>query len=215
MKNSLIKTILIYIIFFIIVFVLYKYEKIESYSIYLILVFVGILIKDILLYFVNVESKYFPKFDNSRLFKDFRRSRISFINYILVLNRNLLFPIILVWYMIYLLIWQTKLFWLEEISLYKAINSNYLLWVTIFSWVLTIFKEDIDKKYFYDELVGWYFNKNIILTIVLSLLWTYIIFEQVIKLWFLSYPISIISGILIFLVWISILEDDDSEENIA
>ena len=214
MKNSLIKTILIYIVFFIIVFVLYKYEKIETYAIYLILSFVWILIKDILLYLVNVESRYFPRFDKWRLFKDFKKSRISFINFSLVLNRNLLFPVVLVWYMIYLLIWQTKLFWLDDASLYEAINSNYLLWITIFSWILTIFKEDIDKKYFYDELVWWYYNKNIILTVVLSLLWTYIIFNQVIKLWLLSYPISIISGILIFLVWISILEDDDSEEEV-
>ena len=213
MKSSLIKTILIYLVFFLIIFVLYKYEKIETYAIYLILVFVSILIKDILFYLVNVESRYFARFDRVRLFKDFKKSRISFINFSLVLNRNLLFPVVLVWYMIYLLIWQTKLFWLDDASLYEAINSNYLLWITIFSWILTIFKEDIDKKYFYDELLWWYYNKNIILTVVLSLLWTYIIFNQVIKLWLLSYPISIISGILIFLVWISILEDDDSEEH--
>ncbi len=214
MKSSLIKTILIYIIFFVIVFVLYKYEKIEDYSIYFILLFVWILIKDLLLYFVDTEKKYFKKFDTARLFKDFKRSRIWFVDFIIVFNRNIFFPTILVIYMIYLLLWQVQLFWLDKTSLFLWINQNYLLWTTIFSWILTVFKESKDEKYFYEELEGWILSKNIILTIVLSLLGTYIIFNQVIKLGLLSYPISIISGLLIFLVWISILEDDDSEEEI-
>jgi hypothetical protein len=143
----------------------------------------------------------------------FSKGRIWFLNWILIFNRNIFFPFILVFYMIYLLIWQTHLFWLDKKSLFILINQNYLLWLTIFSWILTVFRENIDDRYFYEKLEWWIFSKNILLTISLSLFGTYIIFNQVVKLGLLSYPISIISGILIFLVWISILEDDENLEN--
>jgi len=213
MKNSLIKSILIYIVFFIIIYILYETKKIEVYNIYLILIFVWIIIKDLLLYFVDKDKKYLKKFDKSKLYKDFKRSRIWFIDFTIISNRNIFFPIILVIYMIYLLTWQIHLFWLDKKWLFLWINQNYLLWITIFSWILTVFKENKDEKYFYEELEWWIFSKNIILTILLSLFGTYIIFNQVVKLGLLSYPISIISGLLIFLVWISILEDDEDLEN--
>lgn len=212
MKNSLKLTFLLYIVFFIILFFIYKYEKINDYNIYIILVFVWLVIKDILFYFVDVSGKKNRKIDIKKLFKNFRRSRIGYIDFTLVFNRNFLFPLVLISYMVYLLIWQTKIFDLYELEYFKLINDNYLLVITIVSWILTIFKESIDEKYFYEELGWWYFSKNIILIIILSLFWTYIIFKQVFILWNLVYPISIISGILIFLVWISILDDEDNEK---
>lgn len=208
MKSSLIKTILIYIVFFIIVVLLYKYNKLESYSIYIILSFVWIVIRDMLIYFVDTQNKYLKQFSREKLFKDFSKGRILYLDFILVLNRNIIFPLLLVLYMVYLLVWHTKLFWLDSTKVFTLINSNYLLIFIIITWIITIFKEDIDEKYFHDELEWWYFSKNIILTIILSLFWTYIIYTQVYVLWVLAYSISIISWILIFLVGVSIFEDD-------
>ena len=211
MKNSLIKTIITYIIFILIFVFLYKIWKFKNYWLYFVLWLVFIIIKTILDYFVWETKTYSKKFEFKRLNKEFKKWKIWFINYILVLNRNIIFPFILTIYMIYLLINQTHLFELDNIKIFKFINQNYLLWITIFSWILTVFKENIDEKYLIEKMDNIY--KNVLLTVFLSVLWTYIIFNQVIKLWFLSYPISIISGILIFLVWISILEDNE-EENI-
>jgi len=211
MKNSLIKTIITYIIFILIFVFLYKIWKFKNYWLYFVLWLVFIIIKTILDYFVWETKTYSKKFAFKILNKEFKKWKIWFINYILVLNRNIIFPFILTIYMIYLLINQTNLFELDNIKIFKFINQNYLFWITIFSWILTIFKENIDEKYLIEKMDNIY--KNVLLTVFLSVLWTYIIFNQVIKLWFLSYPISIISGILIFLVWISILEDNE-EENI-
>jgi hypothetical protein len=215
MKTSLkiFLTIFLYIVFFCVIYFLYKYNKIKDYSLYIVIFWLILLIKDLLLYFVDFDKKYFHKFDLSRLFKDLSRSRVSYFHFTLIFNRNLFFPFILIFYMIYLFIWQTHLWGLDKKSLFLAINQNYLLWITTVSWIFTVFKENIDNKYFYEKLEWWIFSKNILLTIWLSIFWTYIIFNQVVKLGFLSYPISIISGILIFLVWISILEDDENLES--
>jgi len=206
--NNKLEVIILYTILISLVYFFCKLWLYTKYNIELILLIVLFVSKDILKYFVDLSSFKEKKISYKKLFTN---SNISNLNLFLILNRNLFFPVILILYMIYLLIWQTHLFWWDKTEIFKIINQNYFLWITIMSGILTVFKDNLDKKYFIE------IKKtpilSIIFTIWLSLLWTYIIFNQVIKLGFLSYPISIISGILIFLVGISILEDNEDIEN--
>lgn len=209
-KVDVLFTIFIYIWYFSLFFYAYKFQVLENYALYLCLWLVLLFIKDILKYFIDKFSFKTTKNNLSKLFFDFTNSKINNIYLFLYLNRNYLFPFILIVYMIFLLVKQTHIFGLDKYKLF-LFNENILLGVTIFSGILTIFKDDKDKNYILEVKKNSYLY--ILLTILLSLLWTYIILEQTIKLWNLSYIISIISWILIFLVWISILEDDE-ESNI-
>jgi hypothetical protein len=213
MKKSIKKSIWIYIFFFFSIFLFYKIWNLEQYKIPLILGFILIFIKDILLYLFEIKEKLKISYNLKQIFSDSDKWKIKWSYLYLFLNRNYFFPFILVLYLVFLLISQTKIFWLNNLEIFKNINSNVLLSITIFSWILTIFKEEKDEEYKIEKITSYWIWLNILLTIWLSILWTYIIFNQVIKLGFLSYPISIISGILIFLVWISILEDDENLEN--
>ena len=211
MKKSIIQSILIYISFWILAYLMYKIWSIEKYKIHLILWLVLISIKDILIYFFEKKKTLKTSHSFKKVINDFDENNIWFVYIWLFINRNYLFPVILTIYMIFLLIWQTKIFNLNDLEVFKLINSNILLWITIFSWILTIFKEDKDNKYKKEKITYKGIWSNLLLTVGLSILWTYIIYIQTMTLWFLSYPTSMISGILIFLVWISILDDDEKE----
>lgn len=211
MKQNIIKSLLIYIFFFISFFIFYKLEILENYKIYLIIWFLLILIKDILIFFYEKEKTLKIRYDFKKIYLNLENNKISGTYFLLFINRNYIFPFILILYMIYLLISQTHLFKIDEYQFYKNINENLLLSITIASWILTIFKEEKDNNYKKEKLTYSWIWFNILLIIFLSIIWTYIIFIQTIKLWILSYPISIISGILIFLVWISILENNKKE----
>jgi len=193
LNNKIKEVIILYVMLISLVYFFYKLWLYTKYNIELVLLIVLFISKDVLKYFVDLSSFKERKFSYKMLFID---SNIDNLNLFLILNRNLFFPIVLVLYMIYLLAWQTHLFWWDKTEIFKMINQNYLLWITIVSGILTVFKDNLDEKYFVEVKKTPIFS--IILTIWLSLLWTYIIFHQVMKLGFLSYPISIISGILIF-----------------
>ena len=203
-NNKIKQDIFLYVMFLGLSYIFYKVGIIKDCSIYLIILLLVFFIKDILKYFYEFNTIAVEKVN---YFKLFTNKTVKNIELFLVLNRNIVFPSLLVIYMIYLLIKQTHLWWLQKyISNVNELQQNILLWVVIISGILTVFKEDIDKKYLEKKHVYPWFH--IILTIVLSVLWTYIIFNQVVKLWNLAYVISLISGLLIFLVWISILEDE-------
>ena len=204
-NNKIKQDIFLYVMFLGLSYTFYKVGIIKDCSIYLIILLLLFFIKDILKYFYDFQYVIEEKINYSKLFND---TSITNIELFLVLNRTVIFPFLLILYMIFLLIKQTHLWWLQKyISNVNELQQNILLWVVIISGILTIFKEDIDKKYLEKKHVYPWFH--IILTIVLSVLWTYIIFNQVVKLWNLVYIISIISWLLIFLVWINILEDEE------
>jgi len=212
MKKSIINSIWIYVIFIFITYLMYKLWNLDNFKIYLILWLVGIIINDILKYFYEKKKCIKTYYNLKKVFIEYKKQQISEIYVFIFINRHYLFPFILVSYMIILLIWQTKLFGLDTNSLFISINSNIILWITIISWILTIFKEEKDKLYKTTEYTYKWISLSIVLSIFLSIIWTYVIYIQTIKLGFLTYLISIISWLLIFLVWISILEDDENEE---
>ena len=175
-------------------------------ALWLILFFVALVIKDILVYFVDLKptSKItYVGIENWNL-----KIKDKLYRYLLI-NRVYVFPVVLVIYLSYLLIKQTHLWNLQDNIFYQIINENLLLVVVIISWIFTVWKEDQDKKY---QKIVQSMNSTYVslaLSIVLSLLWTYIIYGQTIALGWISYFISSIAGILIFLIGVMIIEEEE------
>lgn len=205
MKKNIKKSIYMYILFWISILLFYKSWILDTYKVYLILWFVLIIIKDVLQYFFQIQKVTQIHYNTSQIFS----SENTLYYKILFTNRHYIFPTVLIIYMIILLISNTHIFWLDSLSIFQMIDKNIFLWITILSWILTIFKENNDEFYKQEFQSTKWVALNLILTIILSILWTYIILIQTQFLWWLTYPISIISGILIFLVWISILDENE------
>jgi len=221
MTKKLSSTLLFYVIWLVIVIMRVSLGTFQDVALWLILVLVALVIKDVLLYFVILKpSKKITyigigewgmengewRMGNGKWGMSGRLYRY------LLMNRVYVFPAVLVIYLIYLLIKQTHLWNLENNIFYQIINENVLLGIVIVSWILTVWKEDKDKKYqkITQSMSSTYIS--LALSIFLSLLWTYIIYGQTIALGRISYCISSIAGILIFLIGVMIIEEDGNEK---
>lgn len=102
---------------------------------------------------------------------------------------NQIFQMLLVLYLVLLLIEQV---WQYSVSMY--INLNYLLILVIIAGILSVFTKQKRKK---KEPITW---KDHAYIIILSITGIIIIFIKTQELGWLSYVISIIAGILIFLL---------------
>jgi hypothetical protein len=174
----------------------------------LILVLVLLVIKDVLLYMVDCKATSKETYDRDSIKHD-KKNRMY---YYVLKNRVYVFPVVLSIYLIYLLIKQTHLWNLHNNIFYEIINENFLLVLVILSGILTIFKEDKDTHYKRVTQSMTQTYTHIWLSIFLSLLGTYILYGQVMQLWWISYIISGIVGILIFLIGILIIEDEEDKK---
>ncbi len=206
MNKKVSSTIVLYAIWIAIVIMRLSLGTFQYVALWLILFFVALVIKDILVYFVDLKptSKItYVGIENWNL-----KIKDKLYRYLLI-NRVYVFPVVLVIYLSYLLIKQTHLWNLQDNIFYQIINENLLLVVVIISWIFTVWKEDQDKKY---QKIVQSMNSTYVslaLSIVLSLLWTYIIYGQTIALGWISYFISSIAGILIFLIGVMIIEEEE------
>ena len=111
---------------------------------------------------------------------------------------NTVFNYILIAYLLLLLI--------QEFNYLNQFNSNYLLVATLFFGIITVlFPVKHEEK---KEMKLW----DKILAIVLGIIGVVLIFIKTQDLGWLSYVISIISGILIAMVGFLIYEEDEKEE---
>ena len=172
-------------------------------GIWLIMALLALIIKDILLYTVHLQPMKTITHDTDKA----RQEPKNKLHYYLLANRVYIFPLVLVIYLIYLLIKQTHVWNLHNNIFYQIIDENVFLALVIISWILTVFQEEADKKYQHIETSLWSTYKYIALTIVLSLLWTYIIYTQTIQIGWIGYLISGIAGLLIFLIGVMVIED--------
>ncbi len=210
-RNKLIVDIIVpYIFWFSIFLQFYVKNTLNNFSTELLLWLVFIVCKDIYIYFTDIKTLKTMKIDYSLLKSD----NLKLWPYIIILNRKYIFPILLVLYIIILLIVQTKIFGLDKLYIVNLINQNVLLAFVAISWIITIFRDEIEKKYELEIKSPIYTGLILILVFVLSILGTYIILTQTLKLWVLAYLISFISWILIFLVGILVLEEDDDNKNL-
>ena len=113
-----------------------------------------------------------------------------------------LFQVLLVTYLGLLLIEQL---WTGFVSLY--INLNYLLVIVIILGVLDVFSE---KQPMHRKMAT---KKDYLFVLVLAVLGFFIIKIKTASLGWLSWVISIIAGILIFLLSILVLEDEEGEND--
>ena len=203
LKNTSI-TILLYITWLVIVIMRITLRSFSRVWLLLILLLVILIIKDVLLYMVEYKATEKKTYDRDKIKHD-KKNRIY---YYLLKNRVYVFPAGLSIYLIYLLITQTHLWTLQHNIFYEIINENFLLVLVVISGILTIFKEDKDTKYQIVKQSMTQTYTHIWLSIFLSLLGTYIIYGQAIQLWWISYIISGIAGILIFLIGILIIEEE-------
>ena len=205
MNKKLSSTIVLYAIWIAIVIMRLSLGTFQYIALWLILAFVALVIKDILVYFVDLKPTSKITYIGTRKQETGIRGKLY---YYLLMNRVYVFPVVLVMYLTYLLIKQTHLWNLQDTIFYQITNENVLLVIVIISWIFTVWKEDQDKKY---QKIVTSMNSTYVslaLSIVLSLLWTYIIYEQTMSLWWISYFISSIAGILIFLIGVMIIEEE-------
>jgi len=143
--------------------------------------------------------------------KLFQEKKISIRYYLAIINRIYLFPILLTVYLIYLLIDQTQLRDLHLSVWFLVADETVLLILTILSWVMLVYQEEKDKKFETTRMsmeasFGYYG-----LSIILWLLSTYIIYQQVQDLDTIWSVISVIAGVLVFLVGVLLMEEDGEE----
>ena len=114
---------------------------------------------------------------------------------------NMTFQSLLVLYLILLLAEQI---WPNSVSWY--LNLNFLLICVIIAGILSTFTEQKKQK---KEKIT---KKDYIYISILSIAGFIIIFIKTRELGWLSYIISIIAGILIFLLSYLVLEEDENEK---
>jgi len=209
--NQKIKTSLAIYLLFIAIFSYNIYSgNFSWYSEFFILWLLLMIIKDFLIHAYTIKNTEYNVINYKKVFNDIT-GPLSFTWVFLIINRNILFPLLLIIYLCVLVLEQTHIF---TIKLPVMLSWTWLIFATIFSWICSIFNETIDNIYLsrYDSLIV--SQLHILLSIVLSLLWVYIIMGQTTSLWTISYIISLLSWCIIFLVWISLLEDDGIWENV-
>ena len=198
-------------LFWIVLFV-WTYSFIETSWLWIVLGSITTLIIHIFVSGFTITPSEKITTDLDAVDKDIKDHKIHKFYYYLILNRTYIFPALLVVYLLYLLIKQTSLRNLDHSIFFALINETTLLVLVLLSWIGTIVWEDKDKQY--QKIIQ---SKRstygtLWLTTLLSLLWWYIIYLQTQSIGAISVPISGISGILIFLIWVLILEDDRKED---
>ncbi len=207
MKSSfIINIILPYIILGIIGIISYINGSFHDTKIFLFLLFLWIILKDIFLLFHKIHPISWSRVDYEWL----KRDNIPPLQVISITNRNIFFPSILIAYITLLLFQQIHIFWWSS----ENINENIILIWVIISWVWTLFYEDIEKKYMYKTKSIYYAFFTTCLCFFLSIFWSYVILLQTLRLWEISYIIAFISGLLIFLIWMTIQQEDQNHQEI-
>lgn len=167
-----------------------------------------LVLKDIFVYFVEIKDMKIKLLDSKLMEAD----NIGVFSQMLIWNRKRIFPVLLCFYIIQLLVYQTRIFDLHTYGIFQVFSDSLLLILIVISGIATIFQEEKEKKYEYEVKSKHYTIFAFVLIFILSLLWAYIILWQTARLGNLSFVISFISGILIFLVGSLVLEEDDDEE---
>lgn len=206
-QNILISSIFPYISV-IIGFILSFYNKdIENYKNLFFFWFLWLILKDIFMYTVDIKPTSLIVIDKDAMDYD----QLGIFKNFIIWNRRRLFPFLLTFYIINIFIDQTHIFWLDKTRFLWFFNQQLQLILLIILGISTLFYENIEKKY--EKKIS-SLNYSILwisLSFCLAFLWSFVILWQTSKLWNLSFFISLISWILIFLIWILTLNDDNDK----
>ncbi len=192
--------------------IVFDFSKIfPNYEGFLVIWIVLLIIKDILENFYNPVNYNRVVYNYKKLFSDFEEGKTSFFYTILFLNRVIFFPTFLIAYLICLVLNQWNMVELMP-SLSKITAwSNTSLMLCVISAIFVVVKEKWDTRYIEVREANDFQYLNILMAIICSLIWSFIIFSQTSQLKILAYPISILAGIVIFLIWLKIIENNINE----
>lgn len=207
-KDKIITSLSMYLVLLLISIYFYRIWSLFKYSDFITIWLLMIIIKDIMLFFIDFEKVTTIKNTMTKLNKDYTSWDLSFWDYYIFMNRNYYFPWLLIFYLVFILLRQIDLLDFIWDSLYTLMNTNFL-WLVVVSWVMTTFRELVDKKYQRKVKSYEWLYKNLIINTLLSIIWALVILMQTVDLWLLSNLIWLISGILIFLVGVSIMEEEE------
>ncbi len=208
-KRGIILSMSSYLLLAFLVVVSLKYIVFQDFLLYYILAWTLLIIRDIIALSGISDTITHRVVDWRSFWNDRRTHSISLVDIFLFLNRTIFFPSFLIFYIILILLKQLDIFGFSDTLLSYSWIEYSLLGCVALTGLSTIFHEFIDDRYY--KVIKHYgrTRRFIILTIVLWLVGTAIIFRETSSLWFLSIPISIISWILIFLIGILLLEENE------
>lgn len=205
-KYKFFPTLWIYLLWAIyVVYSIYN-QSFQTIQTYIAPSFLLLLIHDFL-YFWNFPmymsgKKILPE----KIYNDKDKNILSKMQWVILYNRYYIFPTLLIIYLIWTLGNQI---WFHI----RAIFLNIVLICTIFSGFLTLFQEKLDEKYIAYQSSTRAFNNYLILCIFLSIFGSYIVSLETQRILYLSPIIGFLSGIIIFLVWMSLIDDEDQQNN--
>ncbi len=150
------------------------------------------------------------KIDFALLQKDVLEHKMSVFNALLLINQYRFFPLFSFLYLFSLFIKQTHFLDLQFSMWYLVTNDLFLLFATLCTWILFSFwKEDDFKSYIKinNSVIMWLLF--MILTLLLWVITTVIIWKHLAEIWVIGILISILSWIIILLLWLLIYKEND------
>lgn len=203
-KYKFFPTLWIYLLWAIyVVYSIYN-QSFQTIQTYIAPSFLLLLIHDFL-YFWNFPmymsgKKILPE----KIYNDKNKNTLSQMQWFILYNRYYIFPTLLIIYLIWIL---GKQLWFY---IWTAL-LNIVLIFTIFSGFFTLFQEKLDDEYLQSSRVT--VNNYLFLCIFLSIFGSYIVSLETQRILYLSPIIWLLSGIIIFLVWMSLIDDEDQQNN--
>ncbi|MBP9779906.1 hypothetical protein KBD33_04785 [Candidatus Gracilibacteria bacterium] len=214
-SNSLITSGISYVLLAIIILVSTKFSLFRTFLVWFLMVFVLFVIRDMILFFGIEKHLHHRVFDWKLFFQDIKSGTLKKWDALCIVNREVVFPFFLISYIVLILLKQLDIFSLSTIlTQYFFIEYGLLIFVSL-SGFLTIWREKLDEVYYKSITSKVRTRLFIVMIIVLSLLAVSIIFRETASLGLLSIPISTISGILIYLIGILLLEEKEGDGEIG
>jgi len=206
-----ISTILTYIILGVLILLLVKTSLLQEYMMWVVLIFVLFINRELLSFFWIPKNIEFNVFDWKKFRIDTSRgfTWISRIDSVIIVFREVIFPFFLVTTIVFLLIQQLDFFGIADFF-----SDFPWIWYSIFtgfgiSAFIVIFRESSTSEYLYKKIhsfsMRWYVFSNI----VISLFTSAFVFLESSTMGNLSIPISIISWVFIFSLWILLLSEEE------
>lgn len=177
--------------------------------------FVGIgtlfLIREYLLFFGIPKNAVHTIFDWKAFRNDIQKNNveISKVNALVILNREIFFPFFLVISLLLLLVRQLDIHtFVEILDIYSWIEYFFFLSFAITAFG-TIFQLSLADTYYIKKIHSTRMRIFVCVDILISIGTTLLVFLSSSTMWFFCIPISIISWVLVFSLWIFLLVEEE------
>ncbi len=206
MNNPKIKeSLLIWILYLFLWIASFLWWFLESYKDFFIFGLLLILIKDTLVHgHINFNCQS-TKIKVQKICRNLWK-QLSYNEAFFIINKIYLFPFILISYLLIILIKQVTI--LPKIIQFSNSFENIILLILIPLWILSAIRESENIEYIEKNFSLFSSAIYMVLSIALSLIWTFITLSQTQNLWTISYLVSLLIGYLIFLINISLVNSE-------